>query len=108
MTLSIFVSLFVVHIEALGQRFKVILRVNKVLNRQLGKSEQLAEVSVAHSFEIVTVEASIRDVLEQGLKLAQVDLFGHLIQIGVDECAPVDSALAVLKFKFGRQGHQVR
>jgi hypothetical protein len=47
---SVFVSLLVMKVERFGERFKVVLSVDKIFNRKLAKSEQLDKMCVAHSF----------------------------------------------------------
>lgn len=103
---SFFKVVLVLQVQCLGQRFKVVLSVNQVLNRQLGKSEQLHKVSVAHAFHVVSVELGICEILQQRLKLSQVDIFDQSVHVCVQHVSPVDLALALLELELGRQRHQ--
>ena len=99
--------LSVVRIQTLGQSLQVVLSVDQVLNTHLRKSEQLEEVLVSHPFEVIAVQLSIGDVLEQAFELSEVHIVFDLVHVAIQKLAPSNSALPLSKLELGRQRHQV-
>ena len=65
-------------------------------------------MSITQALEVFSVEMSIGEVLQESLKLSQIDLFDHFIDIDVHYISPVDPARSLLETEFRRRRHQVR
>ena len=64
-------------------------------------------MSVTESLEVVAVQIRIGKVLEQLLKLGQIDRANNLVNVGVHHQSPIDPTLTSLEIEFWRQRHQM-
>ena len=64
-------------------------------------------MSVAEAFEVIAVQVCIGQVLEQLLKLSQIDRADNLVDVGVHHQSPIYTTLPSLEIEFWRQRHKM-
>ena len=64
-------------------------------------------MGIPQALEVFSIEMSIGEVLEKGLKLPQINVFDHFIDIDVHYISPIDPARSLLETEFRRRRHQI-
>ena len=64
-------------------------------------------MGVTEALEVVAVQIRIGQVLEQLLKLGQINRANNLVNVGVHHQSPIDPTLPCLEIEFRRQRHKM-
>ena len=64
-------------------------------------------MGITQALEVFSVKMSIGEVLQKTLKLSQINLFDHFIDIDIHYISPVDPAGSLLETEFRRRRHQI-